>query len=733
MAIPLEYQLELAGHRLLVHEVEGREALSEPFRFDVRCHLPGDVALDPDVLMRAEAALVLHREGPERRISGVVTEASITEVPPGTDVATPALHLRLEPRLALAGYRRNTKAFVHKRVTDIVPEVLGELAIAHRLQLTVDYPVRPYTVQYQETDLHFVSRMLEEEGLFYWFDEVGMMVIADDASAYEDAGSLPFRHGAGADRNEDAIFHLGGAGVSTAGEVQLRDWTADAPSRPMDVQAAGPRPGPTWYDFPGEYVEPGAGRRIANRMAEALAVQARQYAGESSAARLAPGRRHLLQDAPVGLTDGRYTIIAVEHQHARADEGVVLRYRAIDGDTTFRSPILHPEPVLPQPVIGKVTGPPGADIHTDELGRVKVHFTWDRLQPRDDTCSHWVPVLQDNLASSVSVPRVGWEVLVHFLEGDPDRPVVLGRVFNGEDRVHLELPANKTRTALRSLSSPSREGFNYVEFEDKAGVQQIVMHAQRDQDVVVVHDQTAHVRGVENHRVKRDETLAVGRDETVDVTSSDDGPNVRGDRTVEVGGDRERETATVDTLAVEGNRTMTIGGDHRRRIGVNDKVAAGSLSHAIGGLLLETSLASQATNADQVLVSAVGGLSLEVTAGSKAEAGGRAAVDVTGAVSYLQAKKTIQTEAKERRVSLVGGAHKTKAQKQITVSGAQSLLFQTLLDGTLIGNEEIAFEVGSSRLTLKEGQITFSTKTSIRSQLSEESLLGAEKSSQIGE
>src|SRR5262249_12349836 len=190
-----------------------------------------------------------------------------------------------------------------------------------------------------------------------------------------------------------------------------------------------------------------------------------QLVGTTSSARFAPGRTFTLEGSP-GDTDGELVITSVEHAFHVERGGYSAGFGALDAKVPFRPPRRTPVPTLPNPLTGFITGPEGEDIHTDEYGRVKVHFHWDRGFPPDDTCSHWIPVVQDNTGHSTAMPRIGWEVLCQFLEGDPDRPVVLGRVYNAEDTFPAKLPDEKTHSALKSLSSPTRDATNEIPFTD---------------------------------------------------------------------------------------------------------------------------------------------------------------------------------------------------------------------------------------------------------------------------
>ncbi len=725
MSQPLIYWLNLGGHEMVVRALNGREALNEPFRFELEMFLKEEQAgLDPDALIKSDAQLVLVRETPERRLSAIVSEISVTE----TTTGAPVLTVVLEPRFALARFKQNVKAFLHKDVVAIVSEVLGELGVVFSLRLSDSYPVRAYTVQFRETDFHFVSRMLEEEGIFYFFDETGTMILGDNVAAYDDAGALPFRNAVTLDEHGTAVISMGARSRATAGKVTLRDWTEDAPSLPMDVSAAGPTPnGPEHYDFPGEYTDPGAGQRMANIKAEALRCHAKAWIGTSSSARFAPGRTFTLVDTPPGLAAGRFALTAVEHAYERTTVGYSASFEALDGDVVFRPRNLHEEPIVPNPLVGHVTGAGGDDIHCDHLGRVKVHYPWDRLQPKDDTCSHWVPVLQDNNPHSVGTPRVGWEVLVQFMEGDPDRPVVLGRVYNAEDPVYLTLPDKKTVTSLQSLSSPSRDGHNGIEFEDLADNEYIRFHSERNQDVVVTNNRTEHIMNMETHLVERHEDISIGNVEKTDITLEDGSPYVNGSHTLDIGGNRSREVGSSDLLGVGGNLTYTIGGKHTRRIAKTDNVTAKSLTHSVGGVILEASVRANGTSAGIAELFTVGGAVIDIAGADKLEDAAKGWIETIGGVDFCKAKEAFKVNTDDERLTLVGGSKKIKS-KEVCFLSANDAFTTLSADQLFSGEGTVTLVVGDSKVTFKGGQIEIKAGSSIKFSLQATSDLATGKS-----
>ena len=724
----LEYVLEIGGLSLPAREVTGREAMSAPFRFEVHTRSREAHKVDPQAVIKTEAALLLVQEDVRRRIDAVVTEVFVMESVTGQ----PSVRVVLEPRFALSRHRTNLKIYRDKDALAIVAEVLGELGVAFELRTAGDYPVRPYTVQFRESDFHFVSRMLEEEGCFYYFAEGDVMVIGDAPSAYSALGAVPYRHGAGLNRDLESVWGLGPFAEATAGQVALRDWCIDKPSLPMDVSAGVSASGPEWYDYPGEYADPGAGQRTANLIAESFSAQAAGAAGVTTVAAFAPGRAFVLDDAPSDATlatGASLVVSAITHDFDVTREGFALAFEARDGDAAFRPARVHDEPILPNPITGVVTGPAGADIHCDELGRVKVHFHWDRHLPLDDTCSHWVPVMQDNTGHSVAIPRVGWEVLVHFLEGDPDRPVVLGRVYNAEDVFPVLLPANKTITQLGSLTTPSREGMNLIELEDRAEKQQINIFAQKDQNVVVANDRSERVQLNEMTKVSHDETIEIGNDHIMRGGASQR-LSVGGSQTVTVGANQTRSTGANYVQSFTGSYTLTIGGNHKRRVSSMDLASATTtLSEQVGAAVLEASVKSNGVSGGIATAITVGGAIVELTPNTKSETAGQGRAETIGGVVFTKAKKDIKINAGKSRVTTVGGALKIDAKKTMSVSGGEKLTMEALAMSHS-AKEELCFRVGESFVVLGEDVVRLYAPDTIRFEVENDNLLGASLSVQ---
>lgn len=727
---PLRYLLEVGGIRRPCLRVRGTEAMSAPYRFVIDLQVPADDPLDPDATVGEPAVLHLVRQGTVRTITGVATRVVRRATRRGQAMGAP-VEVVLEPTLALARHRVDIRVFRDKSADRIAAEVIGAFGIPVVLRLTRSYAIRPYCVQMRESDLDFVNRLLEDEGIFSFVDDDGTWVLGDEPGAYLDPlGVIPFHHGSGLDRNRDAVHELGWTGRATAGRVSLRDFNHEAPSLDMDVSVPGPTPwGPEWYDYPGEYEQPSEGAAKARLRAEALACARRRLSGRSFAGGLRPGRQFVLEGTPPGIDDGEYVVTRVEHDFT-LERGFSCDFEALPATVAFRPEVVTEVPTLPNPLTGFVTGPPGADIHTDSWGRVKVHFPWDRLQPKDDHCSHWVPVLQDNTGESSAMPRIGWEVLTHFMEGDPDRPVVVGRVFNPEDPFEEELPKHKTRTSLRSQSSPrtaGATGFNMIRFEDKAGAECIDVHAERDQRVVVGNDQTEQIDSGEARIVKGNEVISIGTVHKTNV-AKEDRPLVDGNRTLVVGANRDVKAKEGASTTVRGNHALTIGGSHERSMGQNDATGSKNLKESIGAIVLEGSIKTNSTAAGRVSVLAVGGAIIEIARIAKSESAMKARVEAVGGIFFTKAGENVGVRANKSRKLAVGALYSANSKKEMLIAGREKLTTKSL--SAKLEAPIITLKVGETTVTLKEGKIAFNAKQGILIDTQAANTQGATTSSQ---
>lgn len=733
--LPLLYWLDLGGIRFEVRDLSGVEEMFKPFRFEIAFAEDEGAMIDPDAVIRSEAVLHMTR-GPidERSVKGLVTSISV-----GVSAKrAPEIRVVLEPRLALARFRQDIRIFRNKTAPEIIVEVLNGLGIKTDNRLSSSYVRRPYCVQLRETDFDFAHRMMEDEGIYYYITADDVMVLGDTPQAYEPSGPLlPFRAGSGLDRDEDAVFAVSAYAKVGPSKMTLRDWNPAHPSLNMDVLAPTPLPaGPEYYDYPGEYLEPAEGQKKVGLRAEAVACAASLTRGKSFSAKLYPGLIFRIENAPNTGFDGGHVVTKIEHSYSRGKGGFEVSFEARRDNVTFRPPVVIEAPRLLNPMTGFVTGAPGDDICTNENGEVKVHFHWDRLQPFDDNCSHWVPILQDNTGHSIGISRVGWEVLCHFLEGDPDRPVVLGRVYNGEDTFPQRLPDLKTRSALKSLWSPREadgeiQGTNEIQFEDLAGSERIWIYAERDQNFVIANNRDEQVGADETRIVKHDESITIDGNQTVDLHAAFHA-TVQNDQTWKVGGDRTRHTKGNEAMTVSGSREATIEGSHDRHMGTDDRCnVTGNVTETICGSEVEESETNNLVQARETSKLDVGGSFTETCKQDKGESASQKRKETVMGRFSITAEGIIATRCDDERKTHIARSLEATAKEDIVLAGLDELQM-TARTGLLDGSTSVTFKVGDTQIILKDGTIAVTAPSDISIDTSSENNLGSGTSKQIG-
>ena len=540
-----------------------------------------------------EATLELGRAaGAMRLFSGIVESATIVGTDAVGESAAHLIELHVVPVLALLDQMVSCEIFQEMTVEEIVSKVLTDRGIDGGMQqwrLTGDYLTRTYTVQYNESCLDFVSRLLEEEGIYYFVEMTAdgtKVVFCDDSTAADEldgGGVLPFRADGAMDVRLDHIRSIAEQHRVRSGKFVLRDYDFERPELDQTAEAESDLFGDLErYDYPGGYTEPSEGKRRAQVLLEAEQVERHTLLVEADCLRLVPGRKVTVEDALHDEVNGDYLVVATSQElfgrrsaeqmqddtgedGAKArEDAYMVRATLLPIDIKYRCPAITPRPVVHGPQTATVVAPSGSqseEIHTDEWGRSKVKFHWDLGPDTDDKASCWMRTKQMQSSGSMILPRVGWEVVVEFLEGDPDRPVVTGRMYNGTFMPPYALPEGRSRTSVKSHTTPGGGGMNEIRLEDKAGGEEIYIHAQYDMTVVAANNKTKSVGNLEQKNVGVDSTTSVGSNQTVQITMGSKA-TVGADQSITVGANRKVEVNALQALKVAGNSTSTIGANH---------------------------------------------------------------------------------------------------------------------------------------------------------------------------
>ncbi len=587
------FTLSLEGieHDFKVLEFRGREAISQPYRFDLEL-VSERSDLDLESLLHRSAFLAFAPDG--SGIHGLVHQAAQGE----SGKRLTRYRLTLVPQLAYLAHRTNQRIFQHLSVPQIVAQVLEEHGIqadAYRFQLgPVIYPPREYCVQYDETDLHFIQRLCEEEGIHYHFQHGAnghVLVFGDDQTVFPKLAATAYQQDSGLVADQPVIKRFGLRLETRTSRVTRRDYDFEKPRLTMEAAFHSDfQPDLEDYDYPGRFTERACGKHLSQRALERHRHDYELAEGESDQPRLASGRFLPLGEHPRSDWNQLWLLTEVRHEgkqpqvleesvtsHVDSRDGFVQGYHnhftATPWDIPFRPALRHPKPKLLGSQTAVVTGPAGEEIHCDEYGRIKVQFHWDRHGQADDKTSCWLRVSSSwagDRYGGIAIPRVGMEVLVTFLEGDPDQPLVTGCLYHKEHQVPYDLPANKTRTVFKTLSSPGGGGYNELRIEDRKGAEQIYIHAQRDWDENIEHDQKIRV-GHERH-------------DTVDANSYS-----------EFRAEEHRTTHADRKTEVRANDHLTVGNSQHLKIGSGQFVEAGQEIHLSSGLKVVLEAGSELT------------------------------------------------------------------------------------------------------------------------------------------
>lgn len=557
-----------------VLELRGREAMNALPSWTLRILTPESIELEAPLRTAARVHLVDDAEGSERHADALVIDMADE----GPQREGHVHVVTLAPPAWLLTLRSGYRVFVDKSTQEIVSQVLSDGGIASdrvKWRLAGSYMKRPQCVQYAETDWSFVERLLADEGMAYWFeatDDGPLLVLADGADSHEGiegSTTIPFRdaHGMAGLRS---FFELEIVDRLTSNAVHLRDFDVRKPDVYIEGRAG--EDALEVFEFPARVPTNDAADRRAKARLEQLQRDARMLLGRTDCIRLQPGRLLDIEGSVDADGDGRHLVVEVEHFYRRPTPGEKAtalyrnRARLVPGGRTYRPDVPRSAPKVPGIETAITTGAAGEEIHVDDLGRVKLRFLWDRSGIGDDRSSAWVRCLQMGMGGSMLLPRVGWEVPIAYVHGDPDRPVVLGRVYNASQIVPYALPGAATTTALQSATSPGGGSANEIRMGDSAGSQEMYVHAARDQSVGVGGSSTITIAGNETHDVGLSHAVKVG-----------------GSHTHTVGGSQSANVGTSHGLNVKGARSESIGGSETIDVGANRGVTTSSYSEVIGG------------------------------------------------------------------------------------------------------------------------------------------------------
>ena len=579
------------GDDLWFRQMTGTEALSTLFEYDVTFHsgkpnLKAKSMLGLSVTLKVET-----QEQGVRYFNGIVTRFAAS----GREGIHYVYTAKLRPSLWVASRRSDCKIFQEMTALEMIDLVLKPYGFDKVVKTMKPYRKWEYCVQYQETDLNFVLRMMEHEGIYFYFEHKDgnhILTLVDDVHAHPPMPERPTIIYSGIDaatvENEEHFdsWHL--REEADPGEYETNDYDFKKPSANLvtkkshvmgHAQADKQR-----FVWPGGYVDHNEGDIYANVRMEALVAEQERAQGHCSVRTIATGYLFTLDRCPIGDQNREYLVVAATYffrNNARMSAGSGA------GDATwgitvtsqptsipYRPQLLTPKPLTHGPQTAVVVGPPGEEIYTDKWGRVKVHFYWDRHDHRNENSSCWIRVSQPWAGEKwgfIHIPRIGQEVIVDFIGGDPDYPIITGRVYNADQMPPYDLPTNQTASGIKSRSTKggSPTDFNEIRMEDKKGEEELYFHAQKNLHTVVELDESRTVGQHRQTRVEKNDSRYVNQDD-LEVINGVQNNQIEKDQTTTVKMSQHNTVTENQSNMVKGNRTQNVekdvkeetGGDH---------------------------------------------------------------------------------------------------------------------------------------------------------------------------
>ena len=559
------------------------ERISSPFELHVS--LVSEEEINFDEVVGKEALLTLLGEENDRYLHGILRQF----IQNGSKGRFYFYEAEVIPSLWLLSLEQDCRIFQNKKVEDIIRQVLQDGGITgdrFNFRLQGKYPEREYCVQYRETDLDFISRLCEEEGIFYFFEHAKdkhVLVFGDSTIAYqtiEGEKEITFNPTIGMVPDREYVYDLAFSQKVFSGKMTRRDFNFEKPTLDLTTKEQDKSYSKLEiYDYPGRYIEEGRGKGLTKVRLEESMTFKEKAAGKSTSPRFIPGFKFKLIDHERKSFNQEYLIAEVCHEGQQpqalqelADPKEKFSYSndfiSIPSSVVFRPERKTPRPVVKGIQTAVVVGPKDEEIYTDKYGRAKVQFHWDREGKKDDKSSCWIRVASifaGGQYGSIFTPRIGQEVIVDFLEGDPDQPLITGRVYNADHMPPYTLPDEKTKSTIKTNSSIGGDGFNEIRFEDKKGEEQLFIHAEKDVDIRVKNDRRELVGNDRNLVVKRDLKEKIEFDKHVMVEKSEF-REVKSDYNLKVGGKKAEEVTGSSSLKVTGNMIESFNANHSENV-----------------------------------------------------------------------------------------------------------------------------------------------------------------------
>lgn len=591
----LKLSTPLGEDVLLLTGFTGQEEISRLFRFQLEMISDNNGIAAADIVGKNVTFSVELSDGSPRFFNGFVNQFVAGDEEHGRR----NYRAEVVPWLWFLTQTADCRLFQDKTIKDIIATIFGDLGFSdYKFDLQLDHKKWEYCVQYRETDFNFVSRLMEQEGVSYWFkhaDGKHEMVISDHKGAYYDLieKEVEYPPNVGGVSITDHITSWEHRYEFRPGKWAQTDYNFKTPS--TNLMSSEPSvvslPGIDKYeiyDYPGEFPDKGVGKTETKLRMEEEEVAHDIVQASSQCKSFSPGGKFKITVHRCSSEEGKsFAVTKIRHSATEpmayetggsaVNSDYSNSFSCIPDSVVFRAARITPKPLVSGVQTAVVTGPAGEEIYTDEFGRVKVQFHWDREGKKDENSSCWIRVSQNWAGKNWGIvfnPRIGQEVIVDFLEGDPDRPIIVGRVYNATNMPPYELPANQTLSVIKSRSSKegSPENYNEIRLEDKKGEEQVFIHAEKNQDIEVENDET--------HWVGHDRTKTIDNDESTSI-GNDRQEEVGNDESIQIGHDRREVVKNDESITIEGffaksvgkDATINIAGNRTQKVDKEDKLS----------------------------------------------------------------------------------------------------------------------------------------------------------------
>jgi type VI secretion system secreted protein VgrG len=605
---------KLTGVTVYLTEFIGTEGISMPFSFELTLLSETHNIDFTKIIGENVTVSITLADGNVRFFNGIISRFSQGRGggESGGDPRFSHYRATLVPWLWLASRYTNSRIFQDLSVPEIVEQVFNDRGwLDFENRLDKDYEKRTYCVQYRETDFNFISRLLEEEGIYYFFEYENnkhTLILADAPEKHlpcPNQEEARYQTTGGGWSDEDVIIRLEKMQEIRSQKCTLRDFNFETPGTNLEVNAntkhklgSGDR---EIYDYPGIYGTKSEGTRAVDLRMEEEEAKITTILGSSVCRAFTTGYRFKLKSHyRADINEKEYVLTYIDHeasqaqslpggepQGAESESPYRNHFTCIPFDIPFRPPRRAEKPFIRGLQTAMVVGPKGEEIYTDEYGRVKVQFHWDREGKKDDKSSCWIRVGQfwaGNGWGSVFIPRIGDEVIVDFLEGDPDKPIIVGNVYNGDVMPLYPLPGDKTKSTIKTKSSPNDPGFNEFRFEDKKGQEEIFLHAQKDLNETILHNHSTTINVNRNQTVGANKTIAVGANHNETISKNmtvtvgmNETETVAINKAETIGVAKELTIGAVYQVSVGAAMNETIGAAKAEEIGTNKSVSVGKI------------------------------------------------------------------------------------------------------------------------------------------------------------